>query len=224
MKKWFLTFLALVFLGTACILFTSYDKWACEWIFFGWMHISPIWTGAVIAALVVFGLHRIKWFTKKLEESPKTIVWTLVIGFVLSMFLGIYFTEPISDGKTAHQLAQEQSAKTEYVYTNTRAGYWYSSTFIHTGGSSSGSGFSFPSSTSSSKDSGKAIAILFLVVVVILLVAGSAFLPHFWVAALIVLVFLMIDIAAREWDVERQAEHRRRVMRRRQAMRHVRRA
>lgn len=142
-------------------------------------------------AAVIFLLF--PWF-----HNEETMPWSMGIVcasvFLLSLFGGIFMTEPIELGAQVSMAGQQLPDSTDFYqdgYARSRAGgtfhsFFYSSSTYN--GSSASPSFAMP------KCSGKScsgLAMLFLIVCGILVILASFFVPHFWVAgSLIFLVYL----------------------------------
>lgn len=161
----------------ACLL--NYNKLSphCHW--FG-INIFIYSIVAILVVIIIFS--RLEWFRQRYGSTSGRMFVIAVAGFVLSILMGIVFTEP-----------QEISGY-GYDYSQTRSGYYYYYFGDILGYSAD---FDAPD-VDLGDDNGEAIAILLLVILVVILIVASAFVPHFWVLAGAVLLGVMAMITYRE--------------------------
>lgn len=166
-----------------------------------WGPVSVVLIGIIVAALVAFVLTRFEWYQEPYDSARTLLLGVLVVGFILTAFLGVYFTEPIESGGTLTQSQVDSRGRQAYDYGASRTGHWY---FLNFGGGTSSSSSSSSGSSSSKidlDDGGEALAYLFIILLVVALVIASAIVPHFWIVALLTITVLMAMVAWRETKV-----------------------
>lgn len=197
-----------VILGLSVMLFgilmIKYHKLDAEW--FG----TPVVVfGLLSAGIIGFALTRFKWFKKPRNGFSKKMMIVLVVAIVLAPVLGVFFTEPLERGGN---LTQSDVTFGRYDYQRSRMGGWYYLYIVDSDlFSSSGSHSSTVVTTSSSSvhlddDAAEGLAYLFLILLVVILVVASAFIPHFWVVAMMILICITGLIALREGRVREYNE------------------
>lgn len=200
-----------VILGLSVMLFgilmIKYHKLDAEW--FG----TPVVVfGLLSAGIIGFALTRFKWFKKPRNGFSKKMMIALVVAIVLAPVLGVFFTEPLERGGN---LTQSDVTFGRYDYQRSRMGGWYYLYIVDSDlFSSSDSGNSNVATSSSSihldDDAAEGLAYLFLILLVVILVVASAFIPHFWVVAMMILICITGLIALREgrvWEYNEKNPH-----------------
>lgn len=179
----------------------SYQKLSAFW---GSFSVVVVAIALAIVGAVIFFV--IPWFTNEESAGWGFIVLTTVVCLT-AIFGGIYMTEPIERGATvsiAGQILPENPGQhQEYAYANSRAGGRFYS-FFYGGGyySTSSGGSSVPSTVAIPKCTGKAcsgVAMVFLAVCAIIVLVGSFFVPHFWVAGGLMFLTFVWMLVIREF-------------------------
>lgn len=166
----------------------SFNKWGAYW--FG----INIFVWAIILGIILYlVLGKFSFFSCPYNSVKQWLILVLAIAFILSIFLGIYFTEPIQPENSS--INKNYNTNSGYDYHQSRSGIWWYS--FYSGGNIDG----FNLSTENNSDDGEAILYLFIIILVIILVIGSAFIPHFWILSLILIITVMIRLTVREHNV-----------------------
>lgn len=168
-------------------LLFMYDKFKAQW--FG----IPVWALSLVGALVVwFGLYTSGWFNRRRKVTPWILMVIALLGIGSCLALGIHFTEPVG----------REAISRGYQYEETRTGssvYYYRSYFFGGGQSySSDSDFDAPD-IDVDDDMAEVIIVIALIAAIIVLLTLSAFVPHFWVFAVTVLLAWQAMFALREF-------------------------
>ena len=175
-----LTSVAGVLVETGLII--SFRKWNAEW--FGGLNVLSIST--IICIGVVYIFLRSEWFQNRYYRMEEKIFIIPFIGFVICLFLGVYYAEPQRYGELS-PMEQDKLARSE-SYGDTSRG----SQFFNTMGRSSGSS----SDVDFDCDGDECVGFILFIVVVICVI-GSALIPHFWLLATILLLTIMVMVALR---------------------------
>ena len=168
--------LTLISGGVWLVLYLYYDKFNAEW--FG---INVIYVSAMAAFLTGIVIVRFRWFQNRFLSTPMKMYIILIGGFLLSTFLGIYLTEPVSRVNMSDEEVQF------YQYSRSRAGGYY----LYYFGDTVDLGANIAADVADTDLDGEAVVILFLTVLVLVLIFASAVIPHFWVLAGVVLITVM---------------------------------
>jgi hypothetical protein len=129
-------------------------------------------------------------------ETPGCLFGMFIGFFLLAMFLGVYFTEPIvctgRDGDVCYEYSTRPTYQgvrndgSRYNYTYRNNWVWISDPYIGSSTSSySGGGSSFSGSwlTDLDIDDSEAAIFIVFVIVLVIIVLSSAFIPNMWVLA-----------------------------------------
>ena len=172
----------------------------------------PVTLIAVVCALcVAAALLMTDWYKERYWRTGAKWIWAIVIGFVLSFWLGVFFTEPLEYGAmsrndkvaaTSHQSSSEQPAANDY--SRSRTGTFYYSNWYSSGGTSNSSSSSGGGSFKCSGKSCEGIAYALLIALVLILIIASAVIPHFWVVACLLLLTVIWILFIRELLVNEQ--------------------
>jgi len=167
-------------------LIFHYRKWNAEWFGVNVLLVS-ILVAIGTAALCFF----LEWFQNRDERLTWKIFIIPTVGFLLCSLLGVFYAEPLHFSRLS-AMQKDQLARSSAYYQESRGGqFWYS-----LGGSTNSGG-----SSSSSVDfdcDGDACLALALLAVVVICVVSSAFIPHFWLLATMLLLSIMVMVAIRE--------------------------
>lgn len=182
--------MALATIATAVVLLASlvwFKKWEASWGPFNILAVSAV----MVALTLVVGI-RSQWFQKRRERTRWRIFLIPMAAVALSIFLGLYYTEPKEFGG---QRRNSRSLSGEERWASSRA---------------SQSGF-LDTAMESGLDldidcDGDECLLLWVVLIAIVCVVSSAFIPHFWVVAGHWLLALMALIAVRELLFRERAE------------------
>lgn len=172
-----------------------------------WGAIPVVLIAAVTVVCLAAGLLMTDWFRERYRRTGPKWSLTIIAGFALSLFLGVYFTEPLEYGAqsrndkvaaTMQQSSDEHPAANDY--SRSRTGVFYYSNWASTGGSSasSSSGSSIGSGFKCSGKSCEGIAYVLLIILVLILIIASAVIPHFWVVACATLLTMIWILFIRE--------------------------
>ena len=197
-KIFFLSSMAM--LAVVLWFVNSYHKWDAAWGTF------PVFLCALIgSALTWWALGHLYWFAHSHYEAGLRMVLLPAVGIVFCLFSGIKLTEPKAQDAWVTDESGAQAYEYNYARTPMGARYYHWRSInvdepdIESGDSSD---------IDLGDDGGEAIAYLLLVVLVLVVVVASAFVPHFWVFAGLVLVTVMLRVAWREYQVEHQGGRR----------------
>lgn len=179
-------------------LFTVYKQFEFDKIHAEWYGINIYLYGIVLGALIAAGLYHISKYVayrtdrifsyKHHWRAPLWVVLLVGGSVFLSVWLGIYFTEPNYDLRSSYEVGHDHKDR----YERSRAYYFFSH-------SSGGSG-SYNSSSSSSSNSGEGLMIVFVVAVVLAVLVLSATVPSFWVVGSIALLMLLFKLMYDTWN------------------------
>lgn len=193
MKKWvlisLLVVMVLVWITTSFIYHKQQSAWGGINIF--------VWA-TLISALVYWMLSRFEYFQDPWSNADTWMIWTLAGAFVLVLFLGIHFTEPIASENVGFSTGDTPY---HYNYGGTRTGLWLAG-FRSSGTNASNTSLGSLKIKSSGKDSGKALAVLAILAIVVLIIFGSAVFPHFWVVGLLIIISITLKFTIREFEVD----------------------
>jgi hypothetical protein len=193
-KRWpVLAATTVIAFAMLCFFVTVYHEWFANW----WG--LTIWFFAILIAGIVA---LIAYWLDLFEPSDLTPNWILVcvLGYmILSIFLGLFFCEPLAQQAAANNANQQQSQDYNWDHTRT-GGFFYTYIFIHD--SSSGAVSAPTTTTSSSSSSGKGAGYVFLLIILIVLIPASAIIPHFWICAVLAGVVLLALFTLKEYKVE----------------------
>jgi hypothetical protein len=171
-----------------------YKKWEAHW---GTVNVLLI-SAVIVAITLLVGL-RSPWFQKRKERTKRRTFVMPLVGFILSVGLGLFFTEPKefggqtrSGGYSSEPARWSASRASEYDLLGIR----------------SGSVWDFDvGCDEEDEDDDCFVPLLFYIVVVC--VVSSVFIPHFWVLAGHLLLTVMALIAVRELLVAERRSARR---------------
>jgi hypothetical protein len=168
----------------------EFHKWDAQW---GCANVIIVGLAAAFGAGWL--LLSTYWYHDHGQPTGRHLHALVVAGFIICAAAGIYFTEPIEHGGSVTRAgesptaADRRSADYRYDYSRTRAAdYYIFSTLLDLG-----------SGVADIDD--EAGAVILIVLLVVALIFGSALVPHFWVAATLVLIVLMALFAYREWRI-----------------------
>jgi hypothetical protein len=169
-------------------LLITYRKW-----FALWGPFNVIGLGLILGLVAAILFMKSEWFQWRVERTPWWIFMIPLVGFALSAGLGIHFTEPVEVGGPNRLNLIEDT----YDWDNTRASriYIFNTGTNYSGSTGSGS-LDLPECNG--KGCGQVYLALILIVIVAICVLGSMFIPGFWIAATLLLLFIMGVIAVRE--------------------------
>jgi hypothetical protein len=143
-------------------------------------------------------VYRLEWFSYSRYSSSWKMYLIVIAGFVLSLLLGIYFTE----SKTTMSRSQE------YEYSSSRTGNVFYNYYPIFGNSGTSSGSSSTTSIDIDDGGGEAVAYLVLIIIALALILGSAIIPHFWIVACAVSIGLMGLLTYHELSLNEDEEER----------------
>lgn len=172
-----------------------WNKWGASWGAF-----NVIFIAIVAAVVVIFLVTGTDWFQDQNFYTPGWVFLIPIVALVLSVWLGIYMTEPMElGGMSAYQASTQQAEQREpYDFNRSRAYYYFYSSPTSSSSSSSSSGFSAPSCSGKSCNG---YLIVILIILALVLVIGSAFIAHFWVMSSIILLTVMALITIHDLRV-----------------------
>lgn len=192
-RRWIVTSVSLAEMLIFGLVASYYAEWGSSWI-----HIPiGIW-GVLIGSIGLF----ILWFFGSLRKKHignKILIITFFF-MPLSMLLGITFAEP----RLAESSSTGYSSDT-YEYSNTYSGRMYYQYVYY--GSTSSTTTSTTSTSSFPKLTKEEWEIVFYIGFVVIILFGSAVIPHFWVAAglgalLILIAFVIVEFKADDREEE----------------------
>lgn len=172
-------------LGICFLLFHWYEKWEAGWGIMNVMAVAAL--GSAVAIIVAV---RSVWFQRRTYCTANWIFAIPLAGLVLCATLGIYYAEPIELGGTSR--LEREAGGSEAAWQPPRAGAFR----LYRGVADIVPEIPFP--TCADDECVMVYLVFILVIVVIVSVAASAFIPHFWVVGVLLMVTLMAVIAARE--------------------------
>jgi hypothetical protein len=176
----------------------NYQKFSAAWGAF-----NVLFLGIILALVAGALLLMSSWFTDG-ESAPGLFIGIAVGTLLIAILGGPFMTEPIERGALVSQAGVQLSPSSpEYqqtAYQRSRAGGWFYYSFYsnHTTVNSS-SGSSSSGSFSCGKDCGKGLVAVFLVILAIIVICGSLFVPHFWVAGGLIFLVILWLMTYREW-------------------------
>jgi hypothetical protein len=180
-RTWIYTIIAIAAVVIDAYLYVNFNKFYASW---GEINVFIV---GIISVLFVLSIGLMSdWFQDRFERLDS---WQFIVacaGLILSIGLGLYFTEPAQYNRLS------RSEQTQLVQSDS---YWASNRI------SSYHFFSGGSSNISSPDidcHGKGCGGIVIIVLVIICIIGSAFIPHFWVVASMTLTTVLVIIALRE--------------------------
>jgi hypothetical protein len=171
-------------LGISFFLFHQYDKWETGW---GSFHVVAV--AVLVSAVAIVVAVRSVWFQRRTYCTANWVFAIPLAGFVLCATLGIYYAEPMERDRTSR--LEWEAGGSEVAWQQPRT-----SGFRLLRGVDIPLEIAFPDCDDD--DCAVLYLALLLVIVVIVSVAASAFIPHFWVVGVLLMVTLMAMIAARE--------------------------
>lgn len=154
---------------------TATNLWGSSFNIWG-LKIS-VWVGAVIITVILGAIFLLCRLYE--DETPNWFVTAVIIGVLVCILGGFFFTEPTKATATIQTEANQ-------TYFRSYAPYYY----LFGGNSSSGNSGSSSTISTPSGDSDD-IGYVILVILVLLIVIGSFIIPHFWVSAVIALLALL---------------------------------
>lgn len=178
---------------------------AAVWLYFivtkakweaNWWGVPVLLVGVVVALLGGYMMLHTTWFQKRPRRTPYWVLVISVIGFGLCAWLGIWYAEPVPDLHGDDGIIDSPSPQA-YNYSNTRSGsssfydYWFLDSVAD------GASIGLPEC--SDDDCAVVYLGLLLILVVIVCLIGSAFIPHFWVVATMLMLTFMVIKSAREF-------------------------
>lgn len=183
-------------------------------VWFEW--VNALVPTVLIGALLYLVVRRTEWYKDRDYRVPTWVFVLPILGFILSLGLGIYMTEPVGDsGMTQHQIDQARDAGSGsgYNYQGTRAYYYFFASSNSSGSHTTSQAPSF-SSSSSFKCSGKScggiglfLLLLALIIIVLVLIFGAAVLPHFWVLSCALLLLILLIMTLQEIRRDRRYDY-----------------
>lgn len=129
-----------------------------------------------------------RWFQNRQRRLAPYVFLIPFAGWLICMLVGIRYAEPMEYGGMS-ALERSQLARSENYWPSTRAGTSY---FIYNTVEGGGS------MLADMDCDGEECLVMILIVVVIASVLASAYIPHFWVVATLILLTLMAVISLRE--------------------------
>jgi hypothetical protein len=166
-------------------LFHRYDKWEA-----GWGIFNVVAVAALVSAVAVLVAVRSVWFQRRTYCTANWVFAIPLAGLVLCATLGLYYAEPIERGGTSR--LEGEAGGSEVTWQPPRV----SGFRLFRGAMDIVPDIPFP--TCDDDDCAVLYLVFILIIVVIVSVAASAFIPHFWVVGVLLMVTLMAVIAARE--------------------------
>ena len=185
---------------TTLVTQIAYNKIEAEW--FG---INIYVYGATLGCLIAWGLHALSKkfldtsntrFLSKVSSikyiAPTWLICCVTIGVLLSIFLGVHFTEP-KEGVEAY--TQTEDHRDQYRHSRS---YVFMDTYVYTDNSS------YSSSSSNDLDmgynGGEALIALLVITLIVLIWVLSALVPSFWVVGSIALCILLVKLIWDKWN------------------------
>ncbi len=171
-------------IATAVMLLASliwFKKWEASW---GPLNILAV-SAVMVALTLVVGI-KSEWFQRRRERTRQRIFLIPMAAVALSVFLGLYCTEPREFGG---QRRNSRALSEEERWASSRASQW--------GILDMGIESDLDLDLDMDCD-GDECLLLVVVAIAAVCVASSAFIPHFWVLAGHWLLALMALIAVRE--------------------------
>ena len=172
-------------LGISFFLFHRYGKWEA-----GWGNINVVAVAALVSAAAIVVAVRSVWFQRRTDCTPNWVFAIPLVGLILCASLGVYYTEPIELGGSS-RLERADSGNEVNVQPVRTGGFR-----LFRGAADFIPDLSFP--TCDDDDCVMIYLVIILIIVVIVAVAASAFIPHFWVVGVLLMITLMAVMAARE--------------------------
>lgn len=180
-------------------LVALYYQHAYEKVDASWYGINIYFWAVVIGIPAAIGMNYLNFLIaehfdrafdyKRFIPGPYMYAF-LMAGCMLSVYLGIRFTEPSEEWSTSHT---EVAHNDRYYHSPFYQWYYYSSF------NDVGDGIDTGSSSSSDDKSGEAIAYLILILIVVLILILSATVKHFWVVGSIIVLIMMGQYLYRAW-------------------------
>jgi hypothetical protein len=180
--------------------FLEHNKIYSAWNWFG-LQMPPLLVGLILSVLVVGMVISTGWY-KHGKSLHELVMSGVVIGLLITLYGGVYMTEPIEPGaRTSAAGMQLAATDPEYHhrgYVTSRSGsyiyYHYYNTSSY--GNSGFGSFELPDCDD------EACGYLMIAIIVIVIVLSSLIIPHFWVAGGLLLVILLWALAYREYALE----------------------
>ncbi|MEI8223817.1 MAG: hypothetical protein WCG20_01700 [bacterium] len=195
-------------------LVTVYYQYAYEKYNASWGGINIYLCAAVLSTAIALVMNYINYFiATKLGDSysfdyKRFIPGPLVYGFLaiaclLSVYLGITYTEPSDDWSSGNTSSIAQNDR----YQHSSFYHWYY--IANNGDLGVGGGSSSSSSSSSSNDkAGEAYAVVALILLVVFILVLSAVVQHFWVIGSLAILLMMAQFLYRMWQDEPEPRNR----------------
>jgi hypothetical protein len=134
-----------------------------------WGQIPVVVPTILVIVIGTWIVVRTEWFQDKINRTPVSVFLIPVAGILLSMILGVGFTEDIQ------HLRRAQKATEHTTYQPSELSLIY---ILDDGFNLFESGASLPSCTD--EECATVYLLIALVIITLVLVVGSAFIPHFW--------------------------------------------
>ncbi len=134
-----------------------------------WGQIPVVVPTILVIVIGTWIVVRTEWFQDKINRTPVSVFLIPVAGILLSMILGVGFTEDIQ------HLRRAQKATEHTTYQPSELSLIY---ILDDGFNLFESGASLPSCTD--EECAAVYLLIALVIITLVLVVGSAFIPHFW--------------------------------------------
>lgn len=186
--------------------FVQYDKLGAHW---GWLSVPMV--GIILTVILGVGFLFIPWYFSE-ESTPWLFINLALVVIFLSLYGGVYMTEPSQPGALTSEagltIQPDDPEYPQVAYSRSRAGSNFTHIFYSnygSGGNSSGTVGSIPMPKCSGK-SCNGIAMLFLIILALIVILGSLFVPHFWVAGAMIFIGLIWLMTVREWFVVERSE------------------
>jgi hypothetical protein len=137
---------------------------------------------------------RTEWFQDKQYRTPVSVFLIPVAGILLSMILGISFTEDVRHLRSAQKATEYnayQPSELSWIYV------------LGDASDLSGAGASLPACTD--EECAAVYLLIALVVITVVLVVGSAYIPHFWLFSGCIFEAIIAIIVIHEIRVRQKA-------------------
>ena len=197
------------------VLVTVYYQYAYEKYHASWCGVNIYLCAAVLSTAIALIMNYVNYFiATQLGDSysfdyksfvPGPFVYGfLTIACLLSVYLGINYTEPSDDWSSGNNSSIAQNDR----YQHSSFYHWYYLTNNGDLGIGGGSSSSSSSSSSSDDKAGQVYAIVFLILLVVFLLVLSAMVQHFWVIASIAILLMMAQFLYRLWQDKPEPRNR----------------
>jgi hypothetical protein len=159
-----------------------------------WGQIPVVVPTILVIVIGTWIVVRTEWFQDKIHRTPVNVFLIPVAGILLSMFLGISFTEDVRHLRSAQKATEYntyQPPALSWIYIFEDASYLFDS--------------GIPLPDCSDEGCAAVFLLIALVVITLVLVLGSAFIPHFWLFSGCIFEAIIAIIVIHEIRVRQKA-------------------